>query len=89
MDVVTPYVILAGLIGAIAWDLITWYFGLPTQFLARAAWRICGSGHGESRYDAGSVFNSFDALNPERLDSNTRVHPDCAAAGHAAGVHLS
>ena len=31
MDVVTPYVILAGLIGAIAWDLITWYFGLPTS----------------------------------------------------------
>lgn len=24
-------VILAGLIGAIAWDLITWYFGLPTS----------------------------------------------------------
>lgn len=28
---VTVYVILAGLIGAIAWDLITWYFGLPTS----------------------------------------------------------
>jgi PiT family inorganic phosphate transporter len=28
---VTPYVILAGLIGAIAWDLITWWFGLPTS----------------------------------------------------------
>src|SRR6185369_3752525 len=31
MDVVTPYVILAGLIGAITWDLITWFFGLPTS----------------------------------------------------------
>jgi PiT family inorganic phosphate transporter len=28
---VTLYVILAGLVGAIAWDLITWYFGLPTS----------------------------------------------------------
>src|SRR5882724_5303276 len=28
---VTPYVILAGLIGAIAWDLLTWWFGLPTS----------------------------------------------------------
>jgi PiT family inorganic phosphate transporter len=28
---VTPYVILAGLIGAISWDLITWWFGLPTS----------------------------------------------------------
>ncbi|MGE3188776.1 MAG: anion permease [Vicinamibacterales bacterium] len=29
--VVTFAVILAGLIGAIVWDLITWYFGLPTS----------------------------------------------------------
>ena len=28
---VDSYVILAGLIGAIAWDLITWYVGLPTS----------------------------------------------------------
>jgi PiT family inorganic phosphate transporter len=27
----TVYVILAGLIGAIFWDLITWYFGLPSS----------------------------------------------------------
>src|SRR5437899_12042556 len=30
LDAVTEYVILAGLIGAIVWDLITWYFGLAT-----------------------------------------------------------
>jgi PiT family inorganic phosphate transporter len=29
--VVTTAVILAGLIGAIVWDLITWYYGLPTS----------------------------------------------------------
>ena len=29
--VVTSSVILAGLIGAIVWDLITWYYGLPTS----------------------------------------------------------
>src|SRR5581483_7830518 len=28
---VDSYVILAGLLGAIAWDLITWYIGLPTS----------------------------------------------------------
>ncbi len=28
---VTPYVILAGVIGAIVWDLITWWLGLPTS----------------------------------------------------------
>ncbi|HVN75954.1 MAG TPA: inorganic phosphate transporter [Thermoanaerobaculaceae bacterium] len=27
----TVYVILAGLVGAIFWDVITWYFGLPTS----------------------------------------------------------
>src|SRR5438034_8063616 len=29
--VVDQWVILAGLVGAIAWDLITWYWGLPTS----------------------------------------------------------
>jgi PiT family inorganic phosphate transporter len=31
LQYVTPYVILAGLIGAITWDLITWWFGLPSS----------------------------------------------------------
>jgi len=30
-SVVDPNVILAGLLGAIAWDVITWYLGLPTS----------------------------------------------------------
>jgi inorganic phosphate transporter, PiT family len=30
-DVVDQWVILAGLTGAIVWDLITWYWGLPTS----------------------------------------------------------
>jgi inorganic phosphate transporter, PiT family len=31
IEVVTTSVILAGLVGAIAWNLITWYFGLPSS----------------------------------------------------------
>jgi PiT family inorganic phosphate transporter len=31
ISVVTTSVILAGLVGAIIWDLITWYYGLPTS----------------------------------------------------------
>jgi PiT family inorganic phosphate transporter len=31
VNVVTFAVIFAGLVGAIVWDLITWYFGLPTS----------------------------------------------------------
>jgi PiT family inorganic phosphate transporter len=31
LAMVTPYVILSGLLGAIIWDLITWWFALPTS----------------------------------------------------------
>ncbi len=31
INIVTFAVIFAGLIGAITWDLITWYYGLPTS----------------------------------------------------------
>ncbi len=31
LDVVTQYVVLAGLMGAIVWDLLTWWWGLPTS----------------------------------------------------------
>jgi len=30
-DVITPQIVFAGLIGAIAWNLATWYFGLPSS----------------------------------------------------------
>lgn len=30
-EMVTPWTILAGLVGAIVWDLVTWYWGLPTS----------------------------------------------------------
>src|SRR5688572_14131171 len=30
-DIVDPSVLLAGLLGAIFWDLLTWYIGLPTS----------------------------------------------------------
>src|SRR4051812_8103546 len=30
-EFVTPWVILAGLIGAIVWDIVTWWLGLPTS----------------------------------------------------------
>src|SRR5688572_32432843 len=29
-DAITPIVVFAGLIGAISWNLTTWYFGLPS-----------------------------------------------------------
>ena len=52
ISVVTFAVVFAGLVGAIAWDVITWYFGLPTSSshalmggyagaaVARAGWSV-------------------------------------------------
>ena len=31
INYVTPYVVIAGLLGAIVWDLLTWWWGLPTS----------------------------------------------------------
>ncbi len=31
LDIVTQYVVIAGLVGAILWDIITWLLGLPTS----------------------------------------------------------
>ena len=30
-DLVTPLIVFGGLIGAIAWNIVTWYFGLPSS----------------------------------------------------------
>src|SRR5688500_9508603 len=30
-DLVTPQIVFGGLVGAIAWNLLTWYFGLPSS----------------------------------------------------------
>jgi PiT family inorganic phosphate transporter len=30
-ELVTPMIVLAGLVGAIAWNIFTWYYGLPTS----------------------------------------------------------
>jgi inorganic phosphate transporter, PiT family len=56
-DLITPAIVFAGLIGAIAWNLATWYFGLPSSsshaliggvvgaaFVAEGAEAVYGSG---------------------------------------------
>jgi inorganic phosphate transporter, PiT family len=30
-DAITPMIVFAGLVGAISWNLVTWYFGLPSS----------------------------------------------------------
>src|SRR3954467_9427385 len=43
-DVITPTVVFAGLIGAICWNLITWYFGLPSSSSHALIGGVVGAG---------------------------------------------
>src|SRR6266481_4051434 len=58
---VTPYVILAGLVGAIAWDLLTWWWGLPTSSSHALLGGYAGATMARVAYTSG-LDHSFDAL---------------------------
>jgi inorganic phosphate transporter, PiT family len=58
---VTPYVILGGLIGAISWDLITWWFGLPTSSSHALIGGYAGAAMARAAQLRG-LDRSFDAL---------------------------
>jgi PiT family inorganic phosphate transporter len=58
---VTPYVILAGLIGAISWDLLTWWFGLPTSSSHALIGGYAGAAMSRVAHLHG-IDRSFDAL---------------------------
>lgn len=61
LDFVTPWVILAGLAGAIAWDLITWWLGLPTSSSHALLGGYAGAAMAHVAYIKG-LFSSFDAI---------------------------
>ncbi len=48
---ITPRVVLAGLIGAIAWNLLTWYFGLPSSSSHALIGGTLGSGIATAGFD--------------------------------------
>src|SRR5208282_5507227 len=61
LELVTPYVILAGLAGAIIWDLITWWLALPTS----SSHALIGGYAGAAVAHAGIVrgfIHSFEGL---------------------------
>jgi PiT family inorganic phosphate transporter len=51
-SVVTPTVVFAGLIGAIAWNLITWSFGLPSSSSHALIGGVVGSAVAAAGFDA-------------------------------------
>jgi len=60
---VTPYVILGGLIGAISWDLLTWWFGLPTSSSHALIGGYAGAAMARVTHLRG-LEHSFEALLP-------------------------
>src|ERR1041384_5063375 len=78
MDLVTPYVIMAGLFGAIIWDLITWWLGLPTS--SSHALIGGGGGGGQARGNgargaASRLQAQLRCAQPE-LHGRMAVHPE-------------
>src|SRR5688572_8337692 len=51
-DVITPTVVFAGLIGAIAWNLATWWFGLPSSSSHALIGGVVGSAFAAAGADA-------------------------------------
>jgi PiT family inorganic phosphate transporter len=49
---ITPTVVFAGLIGAIAWNLVTWYFGLPSSSSHALIGGVVGSAVVAAGFDA-------------------------------------
>ena len=58
---VTPLVILAGLVGAITWDLITWWFGLPSSSSHALIGGYAGAGMAHAAHLRG-LDHSFEVL---------------------------
>jgi inorganic phosphate transporter, PiT family len=53
-DLVTPPIVFAGLVGAIAWNLATWYFGLPSSSSHALIGGVVGSAFAAE--GAGAIF---------------------------------
>jgi inorganic phosphate transporter, PiT family len=51
-EVITPTIVFAGLIGAIAWNLVTWYFGLPSSSSHALIGGVVGSAVAAAGLDA-------------------------------------
>src|SRR3990172_6026055 len=47
-DVITLEIVLAGLVGAITWNLVTWYLGLPSSSAGRSPPPASTSSSGEA-----------------------------------------
>ena len=73
------YVVLAGLIGAIVWDLLTWWWGLPTSSSHALIGGLVG---------AGIAHSGTEVVRWEKLISAVTFIPLAPLIGFAAGLTL-
>jgi inorganic phosphate transporter, PiT family len=78
-DPVYVYVVLSGLIGAIVWDLLTWYVGLPTSSSHALVGGIAG---------AGVAHAGWGALHWDALAKTLRFIPLAPIIGMVVGFIL-
>lgn len=81
---VNEWVVLAGLIGAVAWNLITWYLGLPTS----SSHALIGGYAGAAISNAGFHALIFDAKWPRGWFGTMSFIVISPAVGLAAGLFL-
>jgi PiT family inorganic phosphate transporter len=74
LSFVTPYVILAGLMGAIAWDLITWYYALPSSSTHALFGGYAGAAIAKAAMVLG-IGRSFEPIIPGNVPSLSNPYP--------------
>jgi PiT family inorganic phosphate transporter len=78
-DSVFVYVVLAGLLGAIVWDLLTWYWGLPTS----SSHALIGGFGG-----AGVAYAGWNVLHWDKVLTTMKFIPLAPLIGMALGFVL-
>jgi len=76
LDPAFLYVVMMGLIGAIAWDLITWWWGLPTSSSHALLGGLAGSG---------MAYKGLDIINLHKLEEAMLFIPLAPILGAALG----
>lgn len=76
-DTVYVYVVLSGLLGAIAWDLITWWLGLPTSSSHALIGGVAG---------AGLAYKGIEVIRWEHIWKTVKFIPLAPLIGLALGL---
>ncbi len=64
LEIVTQFVVLAGLLGAIVWDILTWLWGLPTSSSHALIGGYAGAALARAWILSGSLRQSFSVIIP-------------------------